>query len=82
MKSTGLGKQQAPLRQNKKTRSELTEEQRQEIKDAFDLFDTEGTGVIDAKELKVALKALGFEPRKEEVKKLIAEVDKEGKGVI
>lgn len=30
----------------------------------------------------MALKALGFEPRKEEVKKLIAEVDKEGKGVI
>lgn len=32
---------------------ELTEEQRQEIREAFDLFDTEGTGVIDAKELKV-----------------------------
>lgn len=43
MKS-GLGTNKAPLKQTKKTRSELTEEQRQEIKDAFDLFDTEGTG--------------------------------------
>ena len=34
-------------------RVELTEEQKQEIKEAFDLFDTDGTGTIDAKELKV-----------------------------
>jgi Ca2+-binding EF-hand superfamily protein len=32
--------------------------------------------------LKVAMRALGFEPKKEEVKKMIAEVDREGKGVI
>jgi centrin-1 len=30
----------------------------------------------------VAMRALGFEPKKEEVKKMIAEVDREGKGVI
>ena len=40
------------------------------------------TGRIDAKELKVAMRALGFEPKKEEVKKMIAEVDKEGTGTI
>ena len=40
------------------------------------------SGYIDAKELKVAMRALGFEPKKEEVKKMIAEVDREGKGVI
>lgn len=28
------------------------------------------------------MRALGFEPKKEEVKKMIAEVDREGKGVI
>ena len=61
---------------------DLTEEQRQEIKEAFDLFDTEGSGRIDAKELKVAMRALGFEPKKEDVKRMIAEVDKEGSGVI
>lgn len=32
---------------------ELTEDQRQEIKEAFELFDTEKTGRIDYHELKV-----------------------------
>jgi len=32
---------------------ELTEEQKQDIREAFDLFDTDGSGTIDAKELKV-----------------------------
>lgn len=66
----------------KKFRNELTEEQRQEIKEAFDLFDTESTGVIDAKELKVAMRALGFEPKKEEVRRILQEIDKSGEGVI
>lgn len=55
---------------------ELSEEQRRDIKEAFDLFDTENTGKIDTKELKVAIRALGFEPKKEEIKKMIAEIDK------
>ena len=33
-------------------------------------------GTIDAKELKVAMRALGFEPKKEEIKKMIADIDK------
>ena len=65
-----------------KKRTELTEEQKQEIKEAFDLFDTDGSGNIDQKELKVAMRALGFEPKREEIKKLISEVDKDGTGVI
>ena len=32
------------LKGAKKGRMELTDEQKQEIKEAFDLFDTEGTG--------------------------------------
>ncbi|XP_020773258.1 uncharacterized protein cetn4 [Boleophthalmus pectinirostris] len=61
---------------------DVTAEIKQEIKDAFDLFDTDGTGVIDVKELKVAMRALGFEPKKEEIKKMIADIDKEGSGTI
>ncbi|XP_016058726.1 PREDICTED: centrin-4 [Miniopterus natalensis] len=61
---------------------ELNETQKQEIKEAFDLFDIDGSGTIDVKELKIAMRALGFEPKKEEVKKLIAEIDKEGTGTI
>jgi centrin-1 len=65
-----------------KKRTELTEEQKQEIKEAFDLFDTDGSGSIDAKELKVAMRALGFEPRKEEIRKMIQDVDRDGTGTI
>eukprot|EP00730_Choanoeca_flexa_P012782 TRINITY_DN4616_c0_g1_i2.p1 TRINITY_DN4616_c0_g1~~TRINITY_DN4616_c0_g1_i2.p1 ORF type:complete len:169 (+),score=38.25 TRINITY_DN4616_c0_g1_i2:70-576(+) len=61
---------------------ELTEEQKLEIREAFELFDTDGSGTIDAKELKVAMRALGFEPKKEEIKKMIADVDKDGSGTI
>ena len=64
-----------------KKRSELTEEQKQEIKEAFDLFDTDGSGTIDAKELKLAMRALGFEPKKEEIRKMIADADRDGSGV-
>ncbi len=60
----------------------MTEEQKQEIREAFDLFDADGSGTIDVKELKVAMRALGFEPKKEEIKKMISDIDKEGAGTI
>jgi len=65
-----------------KKQKELTEEQKQEIKEAFDLFDTDGSGSIDSKELKVAMRALGFEPKKEEIQKMISDVDDDGSGTI
>lgn len=74
-----MQKVKQPIRKGK---SALTEEQRQEIKEAFDLFDTDGSGKIDAKELKVAMRALGFEPKKEEIRKMISEVDRNGSGTI
>merc|ERR1712022_81820 len=39
----------------------LTQDQVEEIKEAFDLFDTDGSGSIDVNELKVAMKALGMD---------------------
>merc|ERR1711994_951098 len=39
-------------------------------------------GTIDAKELRVAMRALGFEPKKEEIKKMIADIDKDDSGTI
>ena len=36
-------------------------------------------GTIDIKELKVALRALGFEPKKDEIKKLISDLNNEQK---
>ncbi|XP_046994203.1 centrin-1-like isoform X2 [Schistocerca americana] len=50
--------------------------------EAFHLFDTKGTGKIATKELKIVLRALGFEPQKEELRKMIADVDKEGTGYL
>ena len=39
----------------------------------------DGSGTIDIKELKVALRALGFEPRKDEIKKLLSALNTEQK---
>lgn len=61
---------------------DLSDEQKADIKEAFNLYDTEGTGFIESKELKVAIRALGFEPKKEEIKRMIADVDKDGTGKI
>ena len=71
-----------PLRSKKSAPIELTEDQKQEIREAFDLFDTDGSGTIDAKELKVAMRALGFEPSKEAIRKLISQIDKDGSGTV
>ncbi|CAN7989018.1 unnamed protein product, partial [Ixodes hexagonus] len=61
---------------------EPSEEQKNDMKEAFSLFDPTGTGFMESKDMKFAMRALGFEPKKEEVKKLIAEIDKQGTGKI
>ncbi len=45
----------------------LSEEQREEISEAFNLFDLDKDGFIDYHELKVAMKALGFDLPKQEI---------------
>ncbi|KER31795.1 hypothetical protein T265_02027 [Opisthorchis viverrini] len=57
-------------------------DQKQEIREAFDLFDTEKTGSIDVRELKVAMRALGFDPPREEIRKLLSEFDCDSKGLL
>ena len=54
----------------KSKRRELAEEQKQEIKEAFELFDTDKDSAIDYHELKVAMRALGFDVKKADNKKL------------
>ncbi|XP_061341762.1 caltractin [Gastrolobium bilobum] len=63
-------------------RHHLTQQKKQEIKEAFELFDTDGSGNIDAKELNVAMRALGFEMTEEQINQMIADVDKDGSGSI
>ena len=55
----------------------LDAEQVEELKEAFSLFDTDGSGSIDAKELKAAMRALGFQVKKADVRKMIADIDAE-----
>lgn len=96
-------------------RPELSDEQKQEIKEAFELFDTVSTtllrtwrvarrcvpagvyattfnadsprlqdkdGAIDYHELKVAMRALGFDLKKAEVLKILRDHDKSGHGLM
>lgn len=51
--------------------AELSEEQREEIGEAFNLFDLDKDGFIDYHELKVAMKALGFDLPKNEILQLL-----------
>uniref|UniRef100_A0A8C6WFC1 EF-hand domain-containing protein n=1 Tax=Neogobius melanostomus TaxID=47308 RepID=A0A8C6WFC1_9GOBI len=53
----------------------------QELKEAFDLFDTNGTGFIDVKDLKVVMRAMGIEPGKEDIQKLLVDTVREGSGL-
>ena len=53
----------------------LTEEEIEELREAFNLFDTEGTGTIDPKELKAAMQSLGFESKNPTIYKMIADLE-------
>lgn len=64
------------------SRPELSEEQKQEIKEAFELFDTDKDGAVDYHELKVAMRALGFDLKKPEVLKILRDHDKLGHGLM
>ncbi len=50
-----LAGQKSPIRRKAFDRPGLTEDEVEEIREAFNLFDTEGTGLIDPKELKAAM---------------------------
>merc|ERR1712086_384125 len=69
-------------RQAAKKKGGLSEEQLEEIREAFGLFDGDASGAIDVRELKAAMRALGFEVKNEELKKMVADVDGDGSGTI
>ncbi|KAI8610972.1 hypothetical protein BC830DRAFT_699212 [Chytriomyces sp. MP71] len=83
-KYPGLKPKNAPLKSIKPKPRVLTisDEQEAEIREAFHLFDTDGSGSITNKEWRIAMKAMGFEPTKEENKLMLAEMDKDGSGTI
>lgn len=60
----------------------LSEEEIEEIREAFNLFDTDGSGKIDPKELKAAMQSLGFEAKNATIYQMIGDIDKDGSGSI
>eukprot|EP00658_Telonema_sp_P-2_P080046 TRINITY_DN788_c0_g1_i10.p1 TRINITY_DN788_c0_g1~~TRINITY_DN788_c0_g1_i10.p1 ORF type:complete len:159 (+),score=83.41 TRINITY_DN788_c0_g1_i10:169-645(+) len=47
-----------------------------------DRFDADHSGAIDIRELKAAMRALGFQVKKEELRKLVQDIDIDGNGEI
>ena len=54
----------------------LRDQQRAELKEAFDVFDSEGAGLMSRKDIVVALRALGSDPSKEELHKIMSDLEK------
>merc|ERR1719408_575441 len=58
----------------------LTEDEVDEIREAFNLFDTDGSGQIDPRELKAAMQSLGFETKNPTIFQMIADLDQDSHG--
>jgi len=54
----------------------------EELKDAFQVFDKQGTGMISVHDLKLSLTTLGERLADEELDELIREVDQDGEGMV
>ena len=67
--------QKSPVRRQAFERPGLTEDEIEEIREAFNLFDTDGSGMIDPKELKAAMQSLGFESKNPTIYSMIADLD-------
>ena len=66
----------------RKRQQDITPEQKQEIKEAFDIFDINKIGTIDIYELKTAMRSLGFDPTKNELMEITKEFDRNQTGRI
>ena len=60
----------------------LTMDEIEEIKEAFDLFDSDGSGTIDPKELTAAMVQLGFDAKNQTIYQMVEDLDSDGSGAI
>ena len=58
----------------------LNEREQAELKEAFDLFDHEKSGKLNIHELKVLMRALGFQVKKRDVVKCIHDIEPTNEG--
>ncbi|CAO0792951.1 unnamed protein product [Mucor circinelloides] len=61
---------------------QLTPEQIQEYREAFQLFDKNGDGSVSATELGVVLRSFGMNPTDAELQDMVSDVDADGNGHI
>ena len=61
---------------------QLSPEQEDQIKQAWQLFDDDNSGVIDSSELRSVMHKLGLKPSQEELDEIIRDIDKDGDGTI
>ena len=54
----------------------------QKCREAFNTFDADGSGSIDAQEMRSLLEAIGVNPSEEELFRFMSEVDEDGTGEI
>ncbi|XP_048586172.1 calmodulin-like protein 12 [Nematostella vectensis] len=64
------------------TLDHLSDEQISEYKEAFYMYDADGSGHVTTKELHKAMRTLGFNPTEEEIQEMVNEVDYDGNGVL
>merc|ERR1711881_370503 len=60
----------------------LSADEVEEIKEAFDLFDTDGSGAISVSELTGAMASLGFDVKHAVVYNMVVDLDADGSGEI
>lgn len=77
-KAKGKGGPQAGFDAKKYERPGLSADEIEEIKEAFDLFDTDGSGTISVAELTAAMKSLGFDTKNAVIYRMIEEMDQDG----
>ena len=67
-------------RAKKRYRMKKAQRHMQDIQEAFELFDTDGSGTIDEKEFTKVTKELGIAMNKKEIKEAMGEMDEDGNG--
>ena len=65
------------IKGNQKPRTVVHQDILDELKEAFILFDSESKGYLDGRELKSAIRALGFDIKKEQIRQMMNGLGKE-----
>jgi centrin-1 len=85
MRNPGINKTQVKTNvfdPKKYEKNGLTEDEVQEIREAFDLFDSDKSGEIDTEELKQALKNLGIDAKNQTLQNMMKDLDADNSGKI